>query len=181
MSENDTLIKVLLIALLIAFAASARLMPHPANFAPIAAIAIFGGAFFSFYLAVALPLLAMAITDIVIGFHGLIPFTWGSFIFIALMSNRNMKEIKLTSVVGASMAASVFFFVVTNFGVWLEGRLYPQTFEGLMSSYYNALPFFRNTLLGDLVYTGALFTAYVVVYRYVLHRKGELKVAAVAA
>ena len=142
---------------LIAFAVISRLAPHPANFAPIAAIAIFGGALLPRKLALTLPLGAMIVSDLVIGLHPLIFFTWGSFVLIALLSSYKLKNITTLNVLGSSVGASVLFYIVTNFGVWVEGRLYQLTFSGLIQCYYNALPFFRNTLLGDAVYTGMLF------------------------
>ena len=149
-----------IVLILIVFAVVSRVMPHPANFAPIAAIAIFGGAILPRKLALLLPLGAMIISDLFIGLHPLILFTWGSFAMIALLSSYKFKKINALNVLGASMGASVLFFLVTNFGVWIEGRLYSLTWEGLTTSYYNALPFFRNTLLGDLVFTAALFGLY---------------------
>jgi hypothetical protein len=88
-----------------------------------------------------------------------------------------MNKIRPMGVLGASLGASLFFFIATNFGVWLEGRLYPLTAEGLVSCYYNAIPFFRNTLLGDLVFSAVLFGVYVLVYRYALKGRGSLKMA----
>ncbi len=151
---------------LVAFAVIARLVPHPANFTPVAAMAIFAGAVLpNRSWALYLPLMVMVVSDLIIGTHSLILFTWGSFVIIGLLSHLLLRSYSVGRVVGMSVLASVLFFVVTNFGVWLEGRLYAQTFEGLIQCYVNALPFFRNTLLGDLVYTGMLFGVYELGYR----------------
>lgn len=172
--STDLATKIVLVTLLIAFAVFARIVPHPANFAPIAAIAIFGGAILPRKWALSLPLIAMIASDLVIGLHPLALFTWGSFALVALLSNMWLKNINVVNVGMASIGASVLFYLVSNFGVWMEGRLYALTFEGLMSSYYNALPFFRHTLIGDLAYTTLLFGAYALVYKTALTRKGQL-------
>ena len=137
-----------------------RLAPHPANVAPIGAIALFGGAVLPTRFALTLPLAAMVVSDFFIGFHPLVWATWGSFALIALGAHLWLRRVSVESVFVASIGAAVLFFVVTNFAVWLEGRLYEPTLSGLAQSYYNALPFFRNSLLGDIAYSGALFGVY---------------------
>jgi hypothetical protein len=171
LNNSKDFVQVLIVGALITFAIISRMMPHPANFAPIAAVAIFGGAILPRKLALTLPLLVMVISDLVIGLHPLIIFTWGSFIAIALLSSVYLKKITPKAIVGGSIVASILFYLVTNFGVWIEGRLYVRTFSGLMESYFNALPFFRNTLLGDLIYTGMLFGAYALVQHFVLSNR----------
>jgi hypothetical protein len=151
---------ILIAVLLIALGVASRLVPHPANFASIAAIAMFAGAILPRRLAIIVPLAAMVLSDAVIGFHSVILFTWGSFLLIALLSSSYFKKVSVAGVVGASLGASILFFVVTNFGVWLEGRMYDMSLTGLIQCYYNALPFFRNTMLGDLAFSGLLFGAY---------------------
>jgi hypothetical protein len=173
-AQTDILIKAALAGSLILFAVAARVAPHPANFAPIAAIALFGGAILPRKWALSLPLMAMVISDLIIGLHPLLLFTWGSFALVALMAGKWLKKISVLSVGAASLGASLLFFIVSNLGVWLEGRLYSLTFEGLISCYYNALPFFRGTLLGDLAYSALLFGAYAFVYRVVFGRRGQL-------
>lgn len=158
--QSDNKLGMFIAITLIALAVVSRIMPHPANFAPIAAIALFGGAILPRRLAITVPLSAMIISDLLIGLHPTIMFTWGSFALIALVSSTKFKHITPLAVIGSSLGASVFFYLVTNFGVWAEGRLYAYTFSGLSHSYYNALPFFRNTLLGDVVFTSALFGLY---------------------
>lgn len=172
--SKENLIKLSIVLLLIFFAVYSRLVPHPANFAPIAALALFGGAILPRKWALVLPLGAMIISDLIIGLHPLIFFTWGSFMFIAFMSNKYLKKINPLTVGAASLSASIFFFVVSNFGVWLEGRLYSYTIEGLISCYYNAIPFFRNTLLGDLFYSTVLFGAYAIALKFALYKKDDL-------
>lgn len=175
--KTDFGVRMIIAIVLIAFAVALRLAPLPHNFAPIAAIAIFGGAILPRRWAMSLPLIAMVLTDAVIGYHSLIWATWGAFAVIAVGSNVLLKKINVSNVIGASLASSIFFFATTNFAVWAEGRLYPPTFDGLMSSYFNALPFFRNTMLSDLIFSAVLFGSYALVYRYALHGKQSLKIA----
>jgi hypothetical protein len=175
--NNEYVIKILLVGSLILLAIIFRLLPHPPNFTPIAALAIFGGAILPKKWALFLPLTAMIVSDLIIGMHSLIWVTWGSFLIIALASNRIINKIRPLTITGASLSASLFFFVATNLGVWLEGRLYPLNVSGLINCYYNAIPFFRNTLLGDLAYSTILFGAYFLVYRYAIKGKGSLKLS----
>lgn len=145
---------------LIAFAVMLRLLPHPANFAPIAAVSIFGGAILPRRIGLWVPLAAMMASDIFLGFHKLIPVTWGCYLLIALASSTWLRKLTLARGVLLTVSSSVFFFVVTNFAVWVEGGLYAHTWAGLSQCYTMALPFFRNTLLSDMVYTASLFTVY---------------------
>lgn len=176
-TQNSSIaLKIGLAVSLIVFAVSARLMPHPANFAPIAAIAIFGGAVLPRKWAVVLPLGAMIVSDLIIGLHPLVFYTWGCFLLIALLSNKTLKNIRPTNVVLTSLAASVLFYIVTNFGVWMQHQMYPMTASGLLNCYVNAIPFFRNTLLGDLAYTGLLFGIFAIVTKMahvVKHQKAN--------
>lgn len=166
--SSDTLVRGVLVVLLIVFAITGRLMPHPDNVAPIAAVALLGGALLPRRWALTLPVAAMVVSDLFIGLHSLILFTWGSFALIALGSHLWLKRIRPAGVVVASLAASTFFYVVTNFAVWAFGDMYAHSWAGLMQCYVNALPFFRNTLVGDLVFTVTLFGAYALAWRYAL-------------
>lgn len=158
-------INLAIVGSLIAAAVVLRVLPHPANFAPVAAIAIFGGAVLPKRYAVAAPLLAMMLSDLIIGLHPLIPVTWGCYGLIALASSRWL--VKPTFLRGATltMGSSLFFFVVTNFAVWVYGGLYEHTLARLSRCFVLALPFFRNTALSDLIYTGVLFGVYVLATR----------------
>mgnify|MGYP003381220939 CR=1 FL=1 len=147
---------------LIAFVVVSRILPHPANFASVAAIALFGGAILPRRWAVVTPVAAMVASDLIIGLHPLVLYTWGCFAVIAFASNRLLSRISVDRVAVSSMAASVFFFLVTNFGVWMQGQMYPMTASGLVQCYINAIPFFRGTLLGDLFYSGLLFGVYAI-------------------
>ncbi len=162
--QSENKVGILIALTLIAFAVVSRIMPHPANFAPVAAVALFGGAILPRKLAIIVPISAMVISDLLIGLHPTIMFTWGSFALIALLSSARFKRITPLAVMGSSLGASILFYIVTNFGVWVEGRLYTQTFTGLIQCYYNALPFFRNTLLGDAIFTCVLFGLYATVH-----------------
>jgi uncharacterized membrane protein YbaN (DUF454 family) len=146
---------------LIVLAIIGRFLPHLPNFTPVAATALLGGVILPRKTAVVLPLAAMVVSDLFLGLHGTVFWTWGSFMAIGFFSASILrKNYKFSAVVGSTIGASVFFYLVTNFGVWVEGILYPHTLAGLTSCYINALPFFRNTLLGDLFYAGMLFGAY---------------------
>jgi len=130
---------------LITFAVILRLLPHPANFAQLRCI-YFGGAILPDMLSW-VPLAAMMASDMVLGFHKLIPVTWGCYLLIALASSTWLKKPRLAKGAFLTVSASVFFFVVTNFAVWVQGSLYAHNWAGLSQCYTMALPFFRNTLL----------------------------------
>ena len=162
-SLNNKLLILLVFVGLVAFAVTMRLLPHPPNFAPIAAIAIFSGALLPRRYAYILPLVAMIISDIFIGLHPLVYATWGSFALIAIMAEYTMRGPNISKMVGTTLAGSLIFFVISNFAVWAQGTMYSQNFAGLVQCYYNALPFFRNTAMGDLTYVAILFGAYFIV------------------
>jgi len=145
---------------LISLAVLLRVLPHPANFAPIAAVAIFGGSVLPRRLAVVTPLLAMIISDWFIGFHDLILVTWGCYALIALASSFWLQKRTVARTVALTFGGSLLFFFVTNFAVWAQGRLYQRSLNGLIQCFTLALPFFRNTALGDIFFTVALFGLY---------------------
>lgn len=141
-------------------AAAARLLPHPPNFTPIAAMALFGGCHFaSKPSAFGVPLAAMFLSDLLLGygFHAVLPFVYGSFALTVCLGLLIRPRRTPLTIGGVTLAASVSFFLVTNFGVWVQGHLYPRTLEGVVACYIAAIPFFRNTLAGDAFYTLALF------------------------
>lgn len=159
-SENQIVIILVLVAVFF------RLIPHPANFAPIGAIALFGGVYLKNKQAMWLPLAAMIVSDLIIGLHSTIFFTWGSFLFIAaigiyLKSRKNIKNVVLGTLLG-----SLVFYFVTNFGVWAVTPLYAKTTQGLIQCYLMAVPFFRNTLVSDIIYVAVLFGAYELARNY---------------
>ncbi len=145
--------------LIILLAVIARLIPHAPNFAPIGGLALFSGANFKKKSALLIPLSAMFISDIFLGFHKTIPYVYASFIIIALIGGL-IKNNKWQSIFKASIVSSVLFFVVTNFGVWAAESMYQKNLNGLMQSYVMGLPFFKNTVLSDLFYSFSFFYGY---------------------
>ncbi|MFN3871703.1 MAG: DUF6580 family putative transport protein [Ignavibacterium sp.] len=151
----------LVVTLMVFAAAFVRLIPHPPNFAPIAAMALFGGAYFnkkSF--AFAVPLAAMFLTDLIIGFHSGMWIVYLSFALIVVIGMLMLKKVSVKNVVLASVTASISFFIITNFGVWASGTMYPKNIAGLIECYVAAIPFIQNTLLGDLFFSGVMFGVY---------------------
>lgn len=159
--------------LIIFIAAALRLAPHPPNFAPIAAMALFGGAYFNRGYAFLVPIVAMLASDLFIGFYSPVVMgsVYGSFILAGLIGLWLKKRKSPRNVILAAIGSSVLFFLITNFAVWLGGW-YPRSLTGLIECYTLALPFFRNTILGDLFYTGVFFGGYELVLRLV--RKPKL-------
>lgn len=148
-----------LIVLLIAGAMAARLAPHMPNVAPVAATALLAGAFLPGAWAFIVPVTAMGLSDYFIGTYEwpVMAAVYGSFMLTVgigrwVGQNRNAGRIVLSSLGG-----SVLFYLITNWAVWQFGNWYPPTLDGLIQSYYYAIPFFRNTLLGDVMYASGLF------------------------
>ncbi len=169
--------KHLLVAMaLIACAAIYRIIPHPANVAPITAIALFGGAYFSRkYLMFLIPFAALFVSDFVLNntvlrsyypdIEGTVwwsQYMTGTFVafgLIILLGMFFLKKVSTMRVVSVALMSSLIFFLITNFVAWLASPIYPQTFAGLISCLAAGIPFFRPTILGDLLFTGVLFGA----------------------
>lgn len=157
-------------AVIISFAVMLRLLPHPANVAPIAALALFGGTYLNKRYALVVPLIAMLISDFFLGFHNTMVFVYGSFLLTGLIGLWLRKHKSLGTVIASSLISSLLFFIITNFGVWVMGSMYPKTFSGFVLCFTYAIPFFRNTIIGDLLYVGLFFGAYEVITK-VLQRR----------
>ena len=157
--------KSVFVVSLIFFAILSRFLPHPPNFTPIAAIALLSSkGFVNRWVAFLIPIVSLFISDLFLGLHTTIPFVYGSFILIALLG-RYVKKINIFSV----LLSSSIFFLVTNLGVWLLN--YPLSVEGLFQCYILALPFFLNTVIGDLVYGALLIYPF-----YVLQKRNRFAV-----
>ena len=141
------------IFILIAILAFSRLIPHPPNFTPLLGMAVFAGAMLDKkLLAFIVPLVAMFLSDLVLGYHSSIPI-----IYFAITLNVAIGFFlvsKFTYLRGfvALFSGAFIFFIVTNFAVWLGSGMYSQDFDGLISCYIMALPFFQNTLISSLIY-----------------------------
>ncbi len=161
-----------IIVLIIAVAALSRLLPHPPNVTPIGAIGLLGAAHFSKkYWAFIIPILALffsnlLINNVIYGAYndGFVLFgnlwVYAAFAGIVLLGFVALKKVTPANLFLTSLAASTIFFLVTNFGVWMSGVMYPMSFAGLMAAYTAGLPFFLNTIAGDLFFVAALFGIY---------------------
>jgi hypothetical protein len=139
-------------------AALLRLLPHPWNFTPITAMALFSGAHFRTRgAAFAIPLAALFLSDILLGFYSTMFVTYFSFALVVLMGMVFARTRSWGTITVTAVSSSLLFFVVSNFGVWLFDGLYPRNAQGLVACYTAALPFFQGTLVGDLVYTLSFF------------------------
>lgn len=146
--------------LLVVLGIVARFVPHLPNMTPVGAAVLFGGAYLGKRYALLVPLAILLATDLVIGLHATIPFTWGSFLLIGLLGLWLRDRKRPLPIIGAAAAGSTLFFLVTNFGVWAVSGMYPKDLGGLLTAYVAALPFYGNMLVGDLLYVGALFGGY---------------------
>lgn len=136
-----------------------RLMPHMPNFTPVAAIALFSGAYLNKKYAVIVPLMLMVASDLFIGLHNVTLFTWGGFILTAALGMMLKKGKSPGKIVSMSVISSLLFYVISNFGVWAMGW-YPPTFKGLVACYVMALPFLRDFTVSTLFYSAAFFGIY---------------------
>mgnify|MGYP003968174225 CR=1 FL=1 len=155
--NKETLFAVLAMVL-IAFALISRLLPHPPNFTPIAAVAIFGALYLPKRWTLIIPLGALLLSDALIGFYAwkIMLAVYGSFALTGLIALAARKHKNALSIFSATLAGSILFFIITNAAVWMFGTMYPFTFEGLFQCYMIAIPFFKNTLMGDMFYVGVL-------------------------
>jgi Family of unknown function (DUF6580) len=166
--------RLITLSTIIGFAALSRLLPHPPNVTPIAAMALFAGAHFrNRRIAFLLPIAAMFLSDLVLGFavYGSAMLKFQPVVYfcmlIAVAIGRLIRNDKSVLAIGsATFGNAVMFYLVTNFAVWAWGALYPRNWKGLVTCYTVAIPFFRNSLLGDIVFAAVLFGGFAVLERF---------------
>jgi hypothetical protein len=150
--------RVMVLCAMIAAAALSRLIPHLPNFTAVGAMALFGGAYFTNKkLAFAVPLIAMFLTDLILGFHSTILSVYIAFALIVVIGMTMIRKKKASNILLASFAATVLFYLLTNFAFWMTGAFYALTPAGLAECYIAALPFLGYNLAGNLFYAGVMF------------------------
>jgi hypothetical protein len=168
---------IIFIASVIIAGAFFRFIPHWPNFTPIAAMALFGGAYIGRkHLAFLIPFAAMFLSDLVLGLHKDMWAVYFAFGLTVMIGTWIRSNIRFITVVTASVGSSLIFFLITNFASWLASPFYPQTFSGLMQSYIAGLAFinngslgisfFLNEIAGALFYNGLFFGAYAIAMQW---------------
>ncbi|MCZ2356508.1 MAG: hypothetical protein LC115_07455 [Bacteroidia bacterium] len=153
MKLKPTIFQISVIILLAAFA---RLIPHPPNFTPIGAMALLGGMFLSgTVLPIVIPLAAVFLSDLWIGFHETMLFVYIGVVLTTFIG-KWIASITWKKTILASLLASIVFFILTNLGVWLTTGMYAPNLSGLFMCYAAAIPFFHYSLLGDLFFVSLL-------------------------
>ena len=159
--------RLLVLCGMIGMAALSRLLPHTPNFAPITAIALFGGAHFSDKRkAFLVPIAALFLGDLVLGFYRVMPVVYLTFAAIVGIGLWVGRQRSLSRVAGGALTSSVLFFAVTNLAVWAFDGIYPRTAAGLVACYTAAIPFFQTTFVGDLLWTTVLFGGFALAERW---------------
>ena len=161
-----------LIAVMLILAALSRLLPHPDNFAPIGAIALFGGCYINNKrMAFFIPMAIMFFTDLMLqlfngnGFHPIMLWVYASFAIITCLGFYLRGREQRQNIMVASLTGSIIFFLVTNFGQWATGY-YGYDNGSLIRSFVEAIPFFRGTIMGDLFYNLVLFGSFALIKSY---------------
>jgi hypothetical protein len=165
--------KLITVIGLIALAIISRFVYHIPNISPIMAISLFAGAYIDDKrFAFGIPLLSMFLSDLFIGFHPAMIAVYGSLVLVVAFGILLKNRVSVKNTILSAISGSVVFFVLTNFASWLIDPMYmPLSIESIVRCYNLAIPFFRNSLIGDMVFTGVLFGA------YQLAERGFLKVA----
>jgi hypothetical protein len=166
-SQNANLLYRTLLALaLIALAAALRVAPHPWNFTPVGAMALFSGAILKDRrLAFIVPLCALFAGDVFLGFHKLMPVVYASFLTSVAIGFWLRNRRTVARITAATLVGAIQFFLVTNFAVWAFALSYPRTAAGLVACYSAGIPFFWNTLAGDAAYALLFFGAFALAER----------------
>lgn len=171
--RNQALVSLSLIAVGVLF----RLVPHEPNFVPVGAVALAGGVLLSWRLALCLPLGIMVVSDLFIGAHSGMVFTWLGFALVALWGTAVRKLGFLKRLAFGVAGTSLIFFAVSNFGVWLTSGMYVHSLGGLVECYVMGIPFLRVSFLADAVYGLALLGGYELVGRMAESKTQTLRIS----
>jgi hypothetical protein len=165
------------LAFVVLAAAALRLVPHPSNFSPITAMALFAGAYFSGFFAGAwggrlskvfallFPLAALFLSDLILGFHDQMIPVYFAFAVVTLFGLTLQSRVTAVRVGLASVAGALIFFVITNFAIWAKSGMYEHTGAGFVKCFTLALPFLQKSLVGDLFFSAVLFGAWAFLVR----------------
>jgi len=151
---------IMTLALLASAAFAMRLLPHPPNITPMGGLFLVAGSGGIGLGGSVLPFGALLLSDVILGFHATMPYVYGSYLAVFILGMFLQRSSRLLSVGILSLISSVLFFAVTNFGSWMTSGMYPHTLDGLKTAYVLGLPFFRNSLIGDLIYSLLFFRSY---------------------
>jgi hypothetical protein len=164
--KEAIVVRTLVILSVVALAAALRIAPHPWNFTPIGAMALFSGALIKDRrLAFLFPLMALFAGDIFGGLYKFMPIVYASFL-LSILIGRFLENRRTGAWIGgATFLGALQFFLVTNFGVWAFLGSFPHTSAGLLACYVNGLPLFWNTLAGDAIYAALLFGGFALAER----------------
>jgi len=175
MNKSNQNSRTLLLISMILIAAFSRLIPHPWNFTPIAAMALFGGVFFrNKFMAFAVTILSLLLSDVLTivfinsNFTNIPQYLFSlgelsiltGFILTVIIGIMISRKTSVLTVIGASLLSSILFFLLTNLAVWNNDPIYTHNINGLISCYVAGIPFFRNEIIGDLFYSGVLFGSF---------------------
>ena len=153
--------KLFTISAIIFALAMFRLLPHLPNVSPVAAMALFGGAYYADKrMAFLVPFLALFLSDLVLGLHNSMIFVYAGFALTVAIGFLLKGRVTITNTAFATVIASVLFFLLTNLGAWMTSGLYAKSAAGLMQAYVAGIPFFQNSLLGNLVFVAVIFGGY---------------------
>jgi hypothetical protein len=183
MKNSNLIILLIIITVTLVF----RLLPHLPNFVPFGAAALLlGSQFTNKKMALGILFGALFLGDFLLqidfwtgksefsGFHATMPFVYFSFFLYLVLGKFINGKMMIPKSLGVAVIGSVLFFIITNFGVWATGALYTKNFEGLISCYTLAIPFYKTTLISDLIYTFAFFSVHqlytIVSVKYTLAR-----------
>jgi len=167
MMKKINISRVVTLSLFVLGAAMTRLLPHPPNFAPLTAVAVFSGFYMApLWAAFLIPVAAMLLSDALIGFHSGMFLVYGCFAAMVFLGNLLQSKKSFMTIAGTLLASNFFFFLVTNAAEWPGNPMYAQDISGLLQSYIAALPFYGNSLLGDVFYSAVLFGGFAAVERF---------------
>ncbi|MBT8118953.1 MAG: hypothetical protein KJN89_04470 [Gammaproteobacteria bacterium] len=153
--------KLFTISAIIFALAMFRLLPHLPNISPVAAMALFGGAYFADKrMAFIVPFLALLLSDLILGLHDTMIFVYAGFALTVAIGFLLKDRVTATNTAFAAVASSLLFFLLTNLGAWMTSGLYAKSAAGLMQAYVAGIPFLQNSLLGNLVFVAVIFGGY---------------------